>query len=486
MTAAADLARAIPMTATLSALGLRKVNVRKRPETGKLVVDLWHQGIRCREQTELEDTPDNRERLERLAEVIEREMREGVFDFAAVFPHSPRAALFEVPRVAAEPPPAQAPPQHQTKGRASRQERQNLPWSDEDVADLAATKGKASAMRVLAIRLGRTVRSVSERYKRLAVEVGGSAPQRTNARGRVVPWTAAELDWLRRNYAGASVETLAGSLPNRSLAAIRVRASEMGLAMPRPAAARLAISRAGGGHARATASKRAVRRPWTEEEDAVLRRRYPNEGPLTLSRTRPFKGKRTLRQLQGRAEQLQLLYRPGGAPSSGRLTQWKRHEDAVLQAHYADRGPAWIMNNRLPGRSQKAIIKRANQLGLAHSPAMSHAPGQPWTAAEVAAIEAYCTGFDGSHTPLPKLPGRSAKAVAAKVASFRKGRGTSKVIRPWAPTEDAHLLSHYPTLGAESCAKALGRSRAAVYNRANTLGLVGKQEGRKPTLRTGA
>ncbi|MGM1053897.1 MAG: Arm DNA-binding domain-containing protein, partial [Pseudomonadota bacterium] len=40
--------------------------VRVRKETGKLYLDFFYQGVRCREQTALTDTPANRKKVEKL------------------------------------------------------------------------------------------------------------------------------------------------------------------------------------------------------------------------------------------------------------------------------------------------------------------------------------------------------------------------------------------------------------------------------------
>lgn len=63
---------------------------------GHLVIDFRYQGIRCREQTLLEDTPENRKRLEKLLKKIEREIAAGNFQYTKYFPHSPRAKEFVV------------------------------------------------------------------------------------------------------------------------------------------------------------------------------------------------------------------------------------------------------------------------------------------------------------------------------------------------------------------------------------------------------
>jgi integrase len=62
--------------------------VRARPETGKLYFDFFHGGVRCREQTDLPDTPANRKRVETVMRRIETEIQQGTFDFARYFPNS--------------------------------------------------------------------------------------------------------------------------------------------------------------------------------------------------------------------------------------------------------------------------------------------------------------------------------------------------------------------------------------------------------------
>lgn len=68
--------------------------VRARPETGLLYLDFFYRGIRCREQTALPDTVENRRRVQALMTKIKKEIKQGLFDYGATFPGSPRAATF--------------------------------------------------------------------------------------------------------------------------------------------------------------------------------------------------------------------------------------------------------------------------------------------------------------------------------------------------------------------------------------------------------
>ena len=59
-----------------------------REYSGKLFCDFRYQGKRCREYTALEDTKANRQKLTKLLEKIETEIKEGVFQYQKYFPNS--------------------------------------------------------------------------------------------------------------------------------------------------------------------------------------------------------------------------------------------------------------------------------------------------------------------------------------------------------------------------------------------------------------
>lgn len=59
-----------------------------RAYSGKLFCDFRYQNKRCREYTALEDTKANRQKLSKLLEKIEAEIKEGVFQYEKYFPNS--------------------------------------------------------------------------------------------------------------------------------------------------------------------------------------------------------------------------------------------------------------------------------------------------------------------------------------------------------------------------------------------------------------
>ena len=80
--------------------------IRVRKETGKLQFDFFCHGVRCREQSLLDDTPANRQRLESFMTQIDREIKQGSFQYQKYFPNSKNIArvaeiISFVPKVAA-------------------------------------------------------------------------------------------------------------------------------------------------------------------------------------------------------------------------------------------------------------------------------------------------------------------------------------------------------------------------------------------------
>ncbi|WP_047396322.1 Arm DNA-binding domain-containing protein [Chitinibacter sp. ZOR0017] len=60
--------------------------IRVRKESGQLFIDFRWEGRRCREQTELKDTPANRRKLEKKLQQIESEIGLGRFKYESFFP----------------------------------------------------------------------------------------------------------------------------------------------------------------------------------------------------------------------------------------------------------------------------------------------------------------------------------------------------------------------------------------------------------------
>jgi integrase len=71
----------------------KNVHVRVR-ESGTLYFDFYYKGIRCKEYTALKDTPANRKRCEKMAQIIANEIDLGRFDYLRHFPYGSKRHLF--------------------------------------------------------------------------------------------------------------------------------------------------------------------------------------------------------------------------------------------------------------------------------------------------------------------------------------------------------------------------------------------------------
>ncbi|HKT31013.1 MAG TPA: site-specific integrase [Gammaproteobacteria bacterium] len=69
-------------------------SIRRRNDKDVLFLDFRYRGARCREQTVLPDTPDNRRKLEAVLAKLETEITFGTFDYGRYFPNSPLATRF--------------------------------------------------------------------------------------------------------------------------------------------------------------------------------------------------------------------------------------------------------------------------------------------------------------------------------------------------------------------------------------------------------
>ena len=69
-------------------VGCRMGNVNVRKGSQKLYLDFRFRNQRCREQTELNDTPGNRKKLELMMDRVKAEILLGQFDYAKTFPSS--------------------------------------------------------------------------------------------------------------------------------------------------------------------------------------------------------------------------------------------------------------------------------------------------------------------------------------------------------------------------------------------------------------
>ncbi|HUD91298.1 hypothetical protein [Sphingobium sp.] len=250
-------------------------------------------------------------------------------------------------------------------------------WDDEEMARCYAHEPAAT----LAARLGRGVSALYARARLLGLSEPGSPPYSG--------WEDAQL---RAGYAkGVPVAQIA-SLIGRPFAGVIARASALGLRhacqpddwsdaemnraleLAATGSRYVAIaqalaaegfpsrnSRSLGQRLRKLGYGRGWGRPWTAEEDALLRHAYATGASLTPLRERLG---RTPHSIRWRAEALGLRGSHVRRDGFRQGPVWTRQEEARLRAEYG-RVPTREIAEAL-GRGVRAVLYHANRMGLVH------------------------------------------------------------------------------------------------------------------------
>ena len=184
---------------------------------------------------------------------------------------------------------------------------------------------------------------------------------------------------------------------------------------------------------------------WKKEEDDILRKYHPKEGTTVCSR---LPG-RTRNAIKARLATLGIV-----APNN----RWTKEEDNILQEYYPIEGLAAC--SRLPGRTRAATQQRAVNLGLTMS--------SRWTEEEDNILrEQY--PIEGMAV-CSRLPGRSRNSVMQRV--FRLNLTVSS---RWTKEEDDILRTHYPKEGVAVCSRIPGRTKEATMSRVSHLGIASRR-----------
>jgi len=301
-------------------------------------------------------------------------------------------------------------------------------------------------------------------------------------------WLPGEIDTLRHLFAGDATIPDNAAATRRSIWAVRERLAVLGL-------------------------RRASSRPWGEMEDDELVRRYGQDATADIASDFG----RSCGAVYARAGSLGL--------TESHPPPWTPWEDAQLRTGYLA-GVALVAIGEIIGRSTGAVSARAGALGCKH-PARS----APWPSDELAhavtlivaghryeAVRGMLTaeGYaERSLSAIKQLAGRlgigrgwgrnwtreeddllreayrdaaSLPAVAARLGRppgsvrWRAGhlglRGTHakadgfRAGPVWTKTDIATLRALYGTMPMDALAHRMGRTRAALFTRANLLGLV--------------
>ncbi len=244
--------------------------------------------------------------------------------------------------------------------------------------------------------------------------------------------------------------------------------------------------------------KKGVRREWTKEEDALVRKWYPVKGSayLEVLLARPRSS------IQHRAERL-------GIPGTKR--PWTRKEELFLQRNYGKLTAAAIA--RRLNRTEQSVRGKLNIAGLTGT------GGQPWTDGEIAYLKKqYGTapvadlaaelgrtpeavelkaGRLGLRRKLHKLTKEEKEWIVANLGkmsyeTIAKKFGVSPqriqriahasgyrprpYMREWSEHDVEYLRKHYGKKSRKEIAVTLGRTVATVQMKACKLGLTNPEE----------
>lgn len=250
---------------------------------------------------------------------------------------------------------------------------------------------------------------------------------------RVDAWTPAELDRLRALFAAdVAISEIAASL-GRGRAGVADRIATLGM-------------------------RRHSTRPWTNLEDEELARRYGVEATAAIAAAFG----RSCSAVYARAG---LLGLSEGAPPA-----WTAWEDAQLRTGYA-RGVPLLQLAALIGRPFSGLASRASALALVHA---AHPPD--WSDAEAARALALAAAGHRYQRILAmlaaeKFPTRTPSGLGQVLRRLGYGRGWG---RPWTEDEDELLRRAYSEAASLTPLRArLGRTTCSIRWRAGYLGLRG-------------
>lgn len=297
------------------------------------------------------------------------------------------------------------------------------PWSPEEV-DILKTNTELTAKALQKMLPGRTRLSIIKKRQQL------------EARGELIIlrrwsfWNQEEVAILQQYYPteGTKCQT---RIPNRSKAAIREHAKRIGLETPS--------------------------RAWSQEENEILKQ----NSVLSVKVLQELLPARTLGAISAQKGRLGLK----NEPTTPRKPPWSEQEDVILQSYYSTEGIA--CQKRLTNRSQHAIRQRAKLLGLIGKNTIHQ-----WSSEENEILK---NNYGLGIKALQKLlPGRTRWAI---IHRKRKLQAQGELIfsikrKHWSEEEDAILRYYYPLEGS-NCKKRLpNRSKDAIRQRANNLGIT--------------
>lgn len=301
-------------------------------------------------------------------------------------------------------------------------------WTPQESERLRALFLDDTAISDMALALGRGRAAVSERIALLGL-------RRNSTRS----WTELDDAELTRRYGTEPTANIASDL-GRSCSAVYARASILELTDGNPP-------------------------EWSPWEDAQLVEGYRRGVPLAQIATligRPFGG------LSSRAATLGIVH--ANHPPDWSEQETARALELAEEGHRYTAIVPMLVAEGFPPRTLRGFGLAIRKLGYGRG------WGRPWTPEEDALLrKAYSDGT--SLTPLRRQLGRTSGSLRHRaeylgLRGLHANRNGWRTGPDWTEADEARLRADYGRVPTKALAASMGRTKAALTSRANSLGLV--------------
>lgn len=199
---------------------------------------------------------------------------------------------------------------------------------------------------------------------------------------------------------------------------------------------------------------------WTDDEVEILKKYYPIGGVTLCIEEGLTRG---VRGIHRKAYEL-------GLKLDNPPIRWSEEEIELLRTHYPVGGPQFCRDCGL-NRNIEAIKKKANLLGICMKTVRKNTTDNKtikWTDFEIDILKKYYI-TDGARGCIERGVNKTEKAIRHKVSALQLSSDNNR--SKWSDDELGLLYKYYPIEGYDVYKRLNGKTRKAVYNKVNRLGL---------------
>lgn len=164
---------------------------------------------------------------------------------------------------------------------------------------------------------------------------------------------------------------------------------------------------------------------WTDKELQLVRENYPEHGGDWDGWAAALPG-RSPRAIYRKANDMGVFYR-GPRKQLGGGRRWSPEEEEILKKNYYEHGPLWEgWEDLLPGRNYTSIANKASLLGISHLRKRASSCLK-WTAVDDAVLEEHYPANGPRWSGWKDLlPGRTIRSITARAHALQIKRDPAK------------------------------------------------------------